>query len=92
MVELREQQIGFEYVKEIPVYYQKTFLGKQPVRLISVEDKIVLATVAFQEISEAMKAQMRARLRKLNKQVGMIANFHGFDLDVVLVRGDYNNE
>lgn len=91
MVELREQHIGFEYVKEIPVYYQEIFLGKQPVRLISVENNILLATVAFQEIDEAMKFQMRTRLRKLNKQVGMIANFHGSDLDVVLIRGD-NNE
>ncbi len=90
MVELREQAIGFTYVKEIPIYYRDVFLGNQPVRLISLDGKILLATVAVKEIDETIKSQMRLRLRQLDKKVGLIANFHGQDLEVVLVRGGYN--
>jgi GxxExxY protein len=90
MVELREQEIGFTYVKEIPIYYRDVFLGNQPVRLISLDGEILLATIAVKELDDNIKSQMRARLRQLDKKVGLIANFHGRDLEVVLVRGGYN--
>lgn len=90
MVELREQEIGFKYVKEMPIYYRDTLLGNQPVRLIALDGEILLATVAVKEIDDTIKSQMRVRLWQLGKKVGLIANFHGRDLEVVLVRGGYS--
>ncbi len=79
-----------KFYQEIPIYYRDTFLGNQPVRLISLDGEILLATVAVKEVDDTIKSQMRVRLRQLDKKVGLIANFHGRDLDIVIVRGGCN--
>lgn len=66
MTELRQQEIGYKYIKQIPVYFQDTFLGNQESRQILIENCILLAAVAVQEVDEAMKSQLRARLRRQN--------------------------
>ena len=70
MVEFREQNIGFEYIKTMPIFYHSHYLGDQPVRLINVEDKFLLATIAVRQIDDALIAQMKARLRQLDKKLG----------------------
>ena len=90
MVELRQQEIGYRYIKQMPVYYHGTHLGIQETRLILVEGCILLATVAVREVEEAMKARLRARLRRQNVELGLLANFNGVRLDISLVRNEYN--
>ncbi|MCL4871678.1 MAG: GxxExxY protein [Anaerolineae bacterium] len=83
MVELRKQEISFRYLKTLPVYYHAHYLGDQPVRLIVVEDVILLATVAVKEVDDLMRYQFRARMREQQTKLGIIANFHYEKLDVI---------
>jgi GxxExxY protein len=87
MVELNEQAIGYEYIKEIPIFYQNVHLVNQAVRLLSVEGRALLATIAVEEVTEAMKRQLQTRMKQLDHKLGLIANFHGTALETVFVRG-----
>ena len=87
MVELSQQDVGYEYIKHIPIFYQQHHLSDQAVRLIAVEGQTLVATVAMQKVTEAMKQQLRARMRYLDYNLGLIANFHGTELETVFVRG-----
>ncbi|MBK8904631.1 MAG: GxxExxY protein [Anaerolineaceae bacterium] len=91
MVELREQSIGFNYIKESPVYFQGIELGKHETRLILVEDNILVAAFAVKESDETLKARLRAQLRRHNKELGILANFYGTKLDISLVRRTTTN-
>lgn len=90
MIELRQQEISFEYIKQVPVYYHNTLLGNQDSRLILVENCILLATVAVKEVDEAMKSQLRARLRCQNAELGILANFNSTKLDIHFIKKEYN--
>jgi GxxExxY protein len=85
-VELREQQISFDYIKHIPVIYAGTILGEQETRLICVENQVLVATMAVKEIGEAMKQMMRSRMKQLDIDFGLLANFNRTELEVRLVR------
>ncbi len=91
MVELRQQEIGYKYIRKTPVYFHGHHLGDQETRLINVEDKILTATIAVREVTEEMKAHLRAKMRHHGLDVGIIANFHGAKLGVHLVRCAGNN-
>lgn len=86
MIELRHNNMGFNYLKRLPVEYQGQLLGYQDVRLILVEDKVLLATFALRQSEEALVTQMKANLRRLNLKLGLLANFYGTQLAVKPVR------
>jgi len=86
MVELQYQGVDYKYIKQIPIHYEGHYLGTQPVRLICVEDKVLVATVAVKRLDDAMQVQLKARLRHLGFQLGLLANFHGTTLRVIPVR------
>lgn len=90
MIELRKQEIGFKYVKKMPVYFHNTFLGHQESRLIFVENCIFLAIVAVQAVDEAMKSQLRQKMRRQNVNLGILANFNSTKLDIQFVKKEYN--
>ena len=91
MVELREQSIGYEYIKEFPVIYQGVVLGKHETRLILVEDNILVTVFAAKENKEAFKNRLRMQLRQQGKELGILANFYGKKLDISLVRRSTTN-
>jgi GxxExxY protein len=86
MIELQRQELSYQYIKEIPIIYQGHNLGVQPVRLIAVADKVLLATVAVKQIDEAMRTQLKNRLKHLGFQLSLLANFNDTTLQVVTVR------
>lgn len=86
MVELRHQEIPYRFIKTLPVTYRGHSLGEHPAQLIVVEDKILLAAFAANEIDEAMQGQLRARLRLLGLRLGFLANFNDTTLHIVPVR------
>ncbi|MEZ4640135.1 MAG: GxxExxY protein [Caldilineaceae bacterium] len=51
-----------------------------------VEGKILVACVAVSVVTEAMRLRMRHYLRLLNMQLGLIANFHAPNLEIISVR------
>lgn len=88
MVELKDRGIGFEYIKEMPIFFRGHHLGDQEVRLICVDGLVLLATVAVREVNEAMKMQLKARMRHLDLRLGILANFHREKLEIVMIRCD----
>ncbi len=86
MVELKEQGIGYEYIKEMPVFYRGHHLGNQDTRLIYVDGAVLLATIAVREVDDAMKAQLKARMRLLDLKLGILANFYREKLDFFIIR------
>ncbi|MCP4607549.1 MAG: GxxExxY protein [Planctomycetes bacterium] len=86
MIELAHQELNYRYIKKMPITYQGHSIGMQDVRLISVADKILLATVAVKQIDRAMKTQLKIRLKHLGFQFGLLANFNDTTLDVVTVQ------
>jgi len=85
MIELQQQNLKYEYLKKAPIIYQGHQIGVQDVRLILVEDKILLATVAVKTLDEVMKAQLKARLKHLGHSFGLIANFNSTTLEMTTV-------
>lgn len=86
MVELRQQEISYEYIKQVPIIYQGHQLGLQDVHLIAVAQKILLATVAVKQIEDEIKALLKARLRHLGFQFGLLVNFNRTRLEVTTVQ------
>jgi GxxExxY protein len=85
MVELQHQEIGYEYVKTLPIVYDGHRLGVHPARLINVEDKVLLATFAVRTLDDGMIGRLRARLRILGVRLGLLANFKRTTLRIVPV-------
>lgn len=86
MIELQRNNIGFNYIKRQPVEYQGQLLGYQDVRLILVENKVLLATFALRQNEEALITRMKTNLRRLKLKLGLLANFYGARLDIKPVR------
>jgi GxxExxY protein len=86
MVELEHSGLNCRYVKELPVCFHDHPLGNVPCRLIVVDDKIAVAAFALREVGEAEQRALLARLRQLNLQLGLLANFHDTRLDIQPVR------
>ena len=85
-VELNEQHIAFEFVREIPVFYEGEYLGTRNCRLLIVEDKVVLAAFAVREMNPSFDVGMRRYLSHFDKKLGLLANFYGERLSVRPVR------
>jgi GxxExxY protein len=85
-VELNEERVSFEFVREIPVFYEGEHLNAWRCRLLIVEDKVIVAAFAVREMSPAFDVRMRRYLGYFGKKLGLLANFHGQRLDVRPVR------
>ena len=92
MVALKENEIGFKYIKEIPLFYQNTFLGNQETRLICVENKILLATIAVKTIDDSIKQRLKARMKHLQVDFGLIANFNSKKLEIKLINNRFETQ
>jgi GxxExxY protein len=86
LTELRRSGLGYDYVKKLPVEYKGCILGHQDVRLILVEDKVLLATFALQRTTDALSQKLKAHLRQMKLRLGILANFHDTALSVKVVR------
>ena len=86
MIELRRSGLRYDYLKHLPVEYGGELLGYQDVRLIQVDDKVLLATFALREADDAMAVQLKTYARRLGLELGLLANFYGTRLAVKPVR------
>lgn len=82
MIELQQQDIGYEHIRKIQFYYNNHYLGEQNAQVIKVENKVLLGIFAFKTIDEMMKIVMTTRLKHLGVKVGILANFYGEKLMV----------
>jgi len=86
MIELPRSALSYDYIKQLPVEYEGQLLGYQDVRLILVEDRVLLATFALRQTEDVMAEQLKARLRQLGLKLGLLANFYGTRLTITPVR------
>ncbi len=86
MIELHHQGIPYEYIKQVPIYYDQHHLGNQPARLIAVDGKILLAAIAVRELDDSWREMLKARLRLLGYRLGFLVNFHGTTLQIIPIR------
>lgn len=86
MIELYRSGIQYEYIKQLPVEYENHLLGYQDTRLILVEEKVLLATYAVRSTEETLVEHLKAHLRRLGLQVGLLANFYDVRLAITPVR------
>ncbi len=86
MIELRRGDLNYEYVKQLPVEYEGVLLGYQAARLILVEGKVLLAIFALNQTDDSLVGQLKARMRRLGVDLGLLANFYGTRLAITSVR------
>lgn len=86
IIELHHSNLDYEYIKQLPVEYEDHLLGYQPVRLIRVDDRVLLATFALRESQDVMAEQLKAYLRRLELKLGLLANFYGTRLAISPIR------
>ncbi len=86
MIELRRNGLNYGYIKQMPIEYENQLLGYQDVRLILVEDKVLLAVFALRMDDETLVEQIKAHLRRMSIKLGLFANFYGTELTITMVR------
>ncbi len=86
MVEFQRSGIGHAYIKQIPVYFEGECIGQQESRVIAVENKVLVGTVAQKEITNTDLAKFRSRMRNLDLRFGILANFHPTKLHLEYVQ------
>jgi GxxExxY protein len=86
MIELRRSSVSYDYIKRLPVEYHGHLLGEQDVRLIRVEDRLLLAVFAVRQPDDVMASRLKTYLRRLELQLGLLANFHDMRLAITPVR------
>lgn len=85
-IELRHQHLSFESITHLPISYKGRELGQQRVHLIIVEGRIALAVFAVKETQDALREQLKAYLRHLHLNLGILANFHGTRPTITCIR------
>lgn len=86
MIELRRIDVGYHYIKQLPIEYRGHHLGQQDVRLIHVKDRLLLATFSLRHVDDAMAQRLKTYLHRLDLHLGLLANFHGPRLVTTPVR------
>jgi len=61
-------------------------LGEHAAHLICVENRILVATVAVDLLDRNLHERLKARLRHLGYQLGLLANFNSTVLQVAPIR------
>ena len=81
-----QKQLAYRYIKHLPIEYDGQLLGEQEARLILIEDKLLLTVYALRNADETLAEQLKARMRRLDVHLGLLANFHDTRLSVMPVR------
>ena len=85
-IECRFVGLHVEYLHDYDVHYHDHYLGKRPCRLLRVENRVLVAAVAFKEITDAERTRLKVHLRRLDLKLGFIANFHDARLHIEPIR------
>lgn len=85
-VELAARYIEHDYLKELPISYKGHVIKMTPTRLLLVENKLLLATVAMQAIPTSASERLRWAMNVTGARLGLIVNFYGTRLGLQFVR------
>jgi len=85
-IELTHQALHFVYLKELTLRFENHQIATVPTRLLLIEDKLLLATVAVTNITHQHTEKMRWAMQETNTPLGLIANFYPSRLDLRFLR------
>lgn len=85
-IEFRLREIPFEIKQDITVRFRGQPIETRTVRLLVVDDKVLLATMAVLELTPLVKARFHQHLQLLDLKLGLIANFHAASLEIATVK------
>ena len=75
-IELLERGLTVKLLKELPLSFRGSILAMKPVRLLLVNEKILIATVALKDIEPTHSEKLRWAMRTTGVRLGLIANFY----------------
>ena len=82
MIELQYQGIGYEHIKKIQFYYKNHYIDMQEAQVIKIENQVLLGVFALEAFDDVMVEVMKARMKRLDIEVGILANFYTEELQV----------
>lgn len=85
-LELPRHEISYRKQDKVTISYRGQPIETRESRLLIVNGLVALACVAISATTPAMTLQMRQYLKLLDLSLGLIANFHGPQLDIQTVR------
>ncbi|MEZ4733387.1 MAG: GxxExxY protein [Caldilineaceae bacterium] len=85
-IELRHLGVPFVFLRELPLTYAGQVIAMRPTRLMVVEQKVLLATVALDRITATHTEKLRWAQQITGCQLAMLANFAPTQLDVRFLR------
>lgn len=60
--------------------------GRQRCNVLVVDGRVMVTPIAVRAVTEAMRGQFKAHLRRLDLKIGLLANFHGERLKIETIR------
>ena len=85
-IELRLRHTPYEVKKEITFLFRGRPIETREIRLLVVDNKVLLAPIAVREITLKLQGRLRQYLKLLGLKLGIIANFHTPSLEIETVR------
>ena len=85
-IELAHRTINFIYLKELPLRYNGQVIAIKPTRLLNVDGKLLVATLALQQITPTHTEKLRWTMNETGCQLGIIANFYPSRLEIRFLR------
>jgi GxxExxY protein len=85
-VEMRLRHLPVLLKKEVPILFRGHPIETRNLRLLIVDDKVLLAVMTTRAVSHRHQLQLRHFMGQLKLQVGVIANFCKPSLEIVTLR------
>ena len=85
-IELSLFGLNSDYLQELPLRYRNITLSMKPVRFFWIEKRILLATVALQQVTTEHTEKLHWALRETDCSLGIIANFYPMQLELHYVQ------
>lgn len=81
-IELAQVGVPFVFLRELPLTYAGQVIAMRPTRLMLVDRKVLLATVALDRITATHTEKLRWAQQVTGCQLAILANFAPTQLDV----------
>lgn len=85
-IELADQLINFEYIKELPLIFENQHIATVPTRIFLIDERVMLVTIAVTTITQQQTEKLRWAMQATKTQLGIIANFYPSRLDIRFLR------
>lgn len=85
-VELGYSGLNYRYITNLPLRYGCHELGEREVRLIAVESKVLVATVALKTLLPKHTEKLKWAMQVMGYRLGVVANFYPAILDLKFFR------